>query len=188
MRPVQWWSVLVIAVAMLVGVPGGTRGGTTAAPEVEPQAMTLLDGMAAVLAQAERFSVTVDIGYDVVQNSGEKIEFGETRTIVLPTEGPELNNDGDELSLIDANNQVRHHVKYKVEMVKYGSVISFREEGDLDEFLLKLNQGLQSIYYAMREDVLTPRPVDEQVRFVHQDPPHVIYLVLESFLEALAEA
>jgi hypothetical protein len=83
MRPVQWWLALVIAFSMLAGVPDGARGGTTANPEVEPQAMAILEGMVAALAQAQHFSVTVDIGYDVVQDSGEKIEFGETRTIVM---------------------------------------------------------------------------------------------------------
>jgi hypothetical protein len=83
MRPVQWWLALVIAFAMLAGAPDGTRGGTTANPEVEPQAMVILDGMVTTLAQAKHFSVTVDIGYDVVQDSGQRIEFGETRTIIM---------------------------------------------------------------------------------------------------------
>jgi hypothetical protein len=45
--------------------------------------MAILKRMADFLSQAQRFSVMVDIGFDVVQASGEKIEFGETRKIVV---------------------------------------------------------------------------------------------------------
>jgi hypothetical protein len=45
--------------------------------------MTVLQRMAEVLEQAPRFSVTVDIGFDAVQESGQKIEFGETLQMVL---------------------------------------------------------------------------------------------------------
>src|SRR5262245_65916262 len=39
--------------------------------------------MASFLAKAPRLSVTADCSYDVVQDSGQKIEFGEVRTITL---------------------------------------------------------------------------------------------------------
>lgn len=45
--------------------------------------MAVLQRMAEFLSQTQRFSVTVDIGFDAVQDSGQKIEFGETRKIVL---------------------------------------------------------------------------------------------------------
>src|SRR5574341_429843 len=45
--------------------------------------MAVVKRMADFLSQAQRFSVTVDIGFDAVQDSGQKIEFGETRKIVL---------------------------------------------------------------------------------------------------------
>src|SRR3954447_26537732 len=47
------------------------------------QAKTLLMRMAEYLAKAESFSLTMDAGYDVVQESGQKIEFDEVRHIVL---------------------------------------------------------------------------------------------------------
>lgn len=107
------------------------------------------------------------------------IEAGQTQTITFaPAEF--LGNDGDELALIDAAGGERHRVKYKSEMIKYGGVIAFREEGDLDEFLLKMNQSAQSLYHTMRKDLLTPRPVEE-VRIESANAPHVVYLVLESF-------
>lgn len=39
--------------------------------------------MANKLAKAKKFSVTMRMGYDVVQKSGEKIEFGEIRKVII---------------------------------------------------------------------------------------------------------
>jgi hypothetical protein len=47
------------------------------------QAMAIVDRMAGFLSQAKGFSVAMDMGFDAVQDSGQKIEFGETRQIVL---------------------------------------------------------------------------------------------------------
>ena len=47
------------------------------------QAKALLMRMADYVATAQAFSVTVDASYDVVQGSGQKIEFGEIRHIIL---------------------------------------------------------------------------------------------------------
>ena len=45
--------------------------------------MAVVKRMAEFLARAQHVSVTQDIGFDVVQEFGQKIEFGETRKIVL---------------------------------------------------------------------------------------------------------
>jgi hypothetical protein len=79
----RWWSVLILVLAMRDVLPGGARGGTPTAQEIEAQAMAILERTAQGLSQAQRFSATVDIGYDVVQASGQTIEFGETRTVVV---------------------------------------------------------------------------------------------------------
>jgi hypothetical protein len=47
------------------------------------EAKDILLRMAKYLAQAPRFSVNIQGNYDVVQESGQKIEFGETRTITV---------------------------------------------------------------------------------------------------------
>ena len=83
MHQLRWWSVIVLAFVLLASVSGGVQGGTPANPEIEERAMAILERVAQVLAQAQRFRVAVDIGYDVVQDSGQKIEFGETRAIVV---------------------------------------------------------------------------------------------------------
>jgi outer membrane lipoprotein-sorting protein len=49
----------------------------TSAPPNESEAM------ASFLAKVPRLSVTADCAYDVVQDSGQKIEFGEVRAITL---------------------------------------------------------------------------------------------------------
>src|SRR5215469_9228622 len=49
----------------------------------EQKAMTILKNMSHYLAQAERFSVTIRDGYDAVQQSGQKIEYGEVRKVTI---------------------------------------------------------------------------------------------------------
>ena len=47
------------------------------------RAMTILKNMSEYLAKAERFSVTIRDGYDAVQASGQKIEYGEVRKVTI---------------------------------------------------------------------------------------------------------
>jgi hypothetical protein len=54
-----------------------------AAPAEQVDAMAILTHMTDTLAKATSFSVTLNASYDVVQESGEKIEFGEVRQILL---------------------------------------------------------------------------------------------------------
>jgi len=66
-------AVLVAAVLFATIVPA--RGDDGAGARVQ--------AMASLLAKAQRLSVTIDCAYDVLQDSGEKIEFGERRVVVL---------------------------------------------------------------------------------------------------------
>jgi hypothetical protein len=45
--------------------------------------MTILKNMSQYLAKAGRFSVTIRDGYDAVQQSGQKVEFGEIRKVTV---------------------------------------------------------------------------------------------------------
>ncbi len=54
-----------------------------APPEVEPEVVEELRRAAELLAKAEKFSVRAEVGYDVVQRDGQKIEFGSTRRILV---------------------------------------------------------------------------------------------------------
>ena len=70
--------------AMLVGAPVSAQQTVTSdAQKSEEQAMAVMKRMADYLSQAKRFSVSVDSGFDAVQEFGQKIEFGETRKMVL---------------------------------------------------------------------------------------------------------
>src|SRR5215469_7311670 len=49
----------------------------------EQRAMAILKNMSEYLAKAERFSVSIRDGYDAVQQSGQKVEFGEVRKVTV---------------------------------------------------------------------------------------------------------
>ena len=59
--------------------PGIAYGAEEDPREIDEKAMAVLTRMAETLAQAKQFSFRADIGFDVVQDAGLKIEFGETR-------------------------------------------------------------------------------------------------------------
>jgi hypothetical protein len=75
-------SILLLALSLL-GTLASAQTPSTAASERDERAMALLTHMADFLSQAQRISVTVDTGFDVVQESGQKLEFGETRTMIV---------------------------------------------------------------------------------------------------------
>lgn len=84
-------SVAVLAAMMgCAAKPAATRPESPAASKSVPQAAAepkeakdILQRMAAFLAGTPRFSVNVRADYDVLQESGQMIEFGETRKITL---------------------------------------------------------------------------------------------------------
>jgi hypothetical protein len=82
-RPICRDRPPVLLMVVLAGVLAGTPTPGPAGPEHDAQAMTILQRMASFLSQAQRLSVTAEISFDVVQESGEKLEFGETRQIVI---------------------------------------------------------------------------------------------------------
>ncbi|MHC1741595.1 MAG: DUF2092 domain-containing protein [Syntrophobacteraceae bacterium] len=78
-------GTLLLAV-VLAAVPLPAAEAPAAGSASPNPAMEQVMRMANFLAQAKELSVTLQTGYDVVQESGQKIEFGETRklTIVRP--------------------------------------------------------------------------------------------------------
>jgi hypothetical protein len=56
---------------------------TVAVAETERDAKKILMSMAEFLAKTPRFSVNLSSGYEVLQESGQKIEFGESRKITV---------------------------------------------------------------------------------------------------------
>lgn len=63
--------------------PGKKAPAAAAVTESQAQASAILMRMADFLGGAQRFSVSVRGGYDAVQQSGQKIEFGEMRKVTL---------------------------------------------------------------------------------------------------------
>src|SRR5262245_49536714 len=62
---------------VLVAAPVSARS------DADERAAKRVEAMANFLAKAPRLSVTADCSYDVVQDSGQKIEFGELRVMTL---------------------------------------------------------------------------------------------------------
>jgi hypothetical protein len=93
------WRLAVhttLSVAILAATVGCTEKRAVTRPETPavqgpaPQAVTepadakdILMRMAEFLAKTPRFTVNLLSGYDVVQASGQKIEFGETRKVIV---------------------------------------------------------------------------------------------------------
>lgn len=77
----QLVAIIVSAAALLL-VPVGP---VSAADEgsVDAKAMKSIEGMSDFLAGTKQFSVTLDVAYDVMQDWGQKLEFGETRVVTV---------------------------------------------------------------------------------------------------------
>ncbi|MFA6600008.1 MAG: DUF2092 domain-containing protein [Candidatus Omnitrophota bacterium] len=127
-------------------VLAGTLAGAEPAPpagdaEEMSQAMAVVGHMADSLAGAPKFSVTIDMGFDAVQDSGQKIEFGETREVLLERpnhlrvdtakrsgEKSTLTFDGQRAALYEESGQV-----YAIEPI----------DGDVDEVIRHLTKDLE---------------------------------------------
>ena len=106
MKKLIFGSALVLVFALFL-VSVAVRAQEQASAEQKEsaeKAMAVLQRMADFVSQAKHFSVTVDMGFDVVQEFGQKIEFGETRNIVLSRPDhlrvDTTNRDGSESQLM----------------------------------------------------------------------------------------
>ena len=75
----------VVLAAMLLAAPAvaGDRATAPTPTDSQREARALLGAMADYLAGLASFTVNFRDGYDVVQATGQKIEFGETRRVTL---------------------------------------------------------------------------------------------------------
>jgi hypothetical protein len=79
-------TALVLAAGLAYAqqpAPGKRAPAAAAVTESQARARAILMRMANVLGGAQRFSFGVRGGYDAVQESGQKIEFSEVRTLTL---------------------------------------------------------------------------------------------------------
>ena len=74
-------SALVLLLA--VGTISAQQTGQADQTKSAQAAVAVAKRMADFLSQVQRFSVTADIGFDAVQDDGQKIEFGETRKLLV---------------------------------------------------------------------------------------------------------
>jgi outer membrane lipoprotein-sorting protein len=80
-KKTRWYLPLLLVT--LAAPVLSARAQNAAETPAEADAASILKKMSEYLAQASRFSVVVRAGYDVVQESGQKIEFGEIRKITV---------------------------------------------------------------------------------------------------------
>ena len=85
-----FWTAGTAALLLAAGLayaqqpaPGKKAPAAAAVTESQAQASAILMRMADFLAGAQHFSVSVRGGYDAVQQSGQKIEFGDMRKVTL---------------------------------------------------------------------------------------------------------
>ncbi|MGE0821182.1 MAG: DUF2092 domain-containing protein [Candidatus Binatia bacterium] len=84
MNYVRWRNVSAMGLALwLTTAPGYAQESGATTGRIEEKAMATLMRVAETLAKAQRFSVNTDIEYDVMQDWGQKLEFGASRTIIV---------------------------------------------------------------------------------------------------------
>jgi hypothetical protein len=69
--------------AALLLVPIGPTHGAGGNDDFAPAAMKSIERLSDFIAGTKQLSVTIDVAYDVVQEWGQKLEFGETRVLTL---------------------------------------------------------------------------------------------------------
>lgn len=102
--------ISLIFVLMIVVSPVAAQAPPTGDSNIDENAMAILKKSADYGSKTQRFSVTVDIGYDAVQDDGEKIEYGSVRniTIVRPNKArfDITERDGDKNGFIFDGSQI----------------------------------------------------------------------------------
>src|SRR5215469_15270855 len=76
-------GLLATTVSLPAGAQQPQSPAATANSDDSAEARALLARMSDVLAKSSGFSVTINSAADVVQDSGQNIEFGETRHVIL---------------------------------------------------------------------------------------------------------
>ena len=79
------WALpgLLLALLGLATQVAWAQEDETASTELEPEALAVLKSMADYLGAAETFSYSSVSGYDVVQDSGIKVEFGKSSRVLV---------------------------------------------------------------------------------------------------------
>jgi hypothetical protein len=135
--------------------PAAPKPATEAAPEnaIEPAALALFKSFGKALEAQPRFSFAVDFSYEVVQEDGQKLEFGATRiyTVRRP----------DHLRI----EEIRR-VGGRREMFYDGNSLTVYVPGDKAYALAKLKQhrDLDSMIDVVRDALDIPIPLGDLLR------------------------
>jgi len=103
MRRMKWLLVILLVVALLpTALAAAATEEDSATPLIDKEANAILMKMADFLSQAKDFSVSIESGYDVVQDTGQKIEFGAVRKLIMQrpdhTKQEIIQRDGSKLT------------------------------------------------------------------------------------------
>src|SRR3989304_3930482 len=111
MKITRWAGMPVICLCVfgLIAVSSPAADQDTSVSESQAEAREILMDMGKFLSQAQRFSVNMYSGYDVVQASGEKIEFNANRKLIVSRPDHlridvEKSDGSRNLTLIDGKN------------------------------------------------------------------------------------
>ena len=74
---------LLLASLLAAAVAAGPLAAETEEPDLDPEAVRVLNAMAETLAGAEALSVVADVAFDVVQDDGQVLEFGSVRRMTI---------------------------------------------------------------------------------------------------------
>lgn len=188
MKKLVWLSWPVLCLPLMAGpaLAAGEAASVNAPPTetakvnpIDAQALDVLTRMAETLAGAGGFRVTIRSDYDVVQDSGEKITFGERRTVTLKrpdglridaeqSDGKrtQVSFDGKALTVfspddnvygrIERPGDVNEAVRYAVQDLQVRLPLALLLVTSLPA---ELTQRLQALDYVER-DTLTAVPTD----------------------------
>jgi hypothetical protein len=158
--------LMLTLIASLCAIPGfAAQEPAAAAASPQTDARAVLMRAADFLAQAKQFGVSLRSGYDVVQESGQKIEFNEARKLTLVR--PDRmrvdveRSDGDKaLVLFDGQEITVYSPKEKV-------FARVAKAGDVDQAILYLLNDLQlRLPLAMMLVTKLPAELQRRVRSV----------------------
>jgi hypothetical protein len=74
---------VLVCVLLFTGSQACAEQSGRSDPEIDKQAVQILKRSTEFISKAGRFSFTTELGFDVVQDSGQKIEFGSHREVTI---------------------------------------------------------------------------------------------------------
>ena len=135
--------------------PAATPPATEATPadEIDPDAVALLSRFGKVLEAQARFSFAVDLSYEVVQEDGQKLEFGSSRVYTV--------RRPDHLRIDE-----ERRVGGRRELFYDGSSLTVYSPGDKAYALAKLKQhrDLDAMIDVVRDALDMPVPLGDLLR------------------------